>query len=419
MKKAISVMVAAAMVLALFSGPVYAGHGNGNDRDKSREFKDMKGHWGSQSVQKMQYWGILNGYDDGTFQPDRTLTQGELAVIIAKLLDAKQGKQNDNYGNKKDLDEAALSKVPYWAKDAVSKGFMKHYLNTKRFHSQAQCDRITACVAIAKALDLEPVTDFTRNPFKDMGAISDEDFGYLLALYKEGYISGYPNGNFYPYSFLSRAQMACIIEKLLDELEERNETSDDDNAPFWSSGSTVTATEIRTDSVDLKWSAADDDVKVTGYKVLYEVSDTEKVKYTTARAISITGLEPDEDYFFTVEARDAAGNWSDDGPSIEVTTLKKKTADTLAPEWPSNARLTISASQSGVVTIVWPDANDNVRVESYKLYQDGLLIKVLDRDDNSAIVKDLKEDTEYAFQLKAVDKAGNVSDSLTGIFLTD
>ena len=419
MKKVLSMILTATLVLALFSGSVFAGNGNGNGngKDKIKEFKDMKGHWGSQSVEKVQSKGILNGYDDGTFQPDRTLTQGELAVIIARMLEARQGDDRDIEDDDQDSDDdVGLSDVPAWAKYAVSKGFQKQYLNRMRFHSQVQCDRLTACVAIAKALDLEPITDFSYNPFKDRGLISDEDFGYLLALYRAGYINGYPDGNFNPNRLLTRAQIAIIIDKLLDDMEE---VSDDETAPEWDDDSIITASAVGASSVELKWSAAEDDVKVTGYKIVYEVDDSDKVKYVPARTAGITGLEPDEDYTFTVEARDAAGNWSDDGPSIEVTTIEEEAADTDAPEWANGAELTISSSVSGILTIVWPDAEDNVGVEAYKLYQDGKLIKTLDGDDNSVNVTGLDSDTEYTFKIKAIDEAGNISTSLTKTYLTD
>ncbi|HYE67663.1 MAG TPA: fibronectin type III domain-containing protein [Anaerovoracaceae bacterium] len=515
MKKILAMIMTTALVMALFSGMAFAGNGNGNGKDK-KEFKDMGNHWGKQSVEKMQSLGILDGYDDGTFRPDRQLTMAELAVIIDRILDQREANDDEDVIENDD-DDAELSDVPSWAKDAVSKGFHKNYFNMKRFHSHVQVDRLTASVAIAKALELEPVTDFTRNPFKDMGLIkiSDEDFGYLLALYEEGYIKGYPDGTFNPYSLLNRAQMAAIIEKLIDQDDEDSDdetapdwdsdstitasaigatsvkltwsAADDDVAvvgykviyevndvdkvkyvttrtatitgleaeedytftveakdaagnwstdgpsvnvttieavedaeiPSWDSDSTVTATAIKTNSVDLKWSEADDDIAVVGYKVIYEVNNVDKVKYMTSRTTTITGLESDEDYTFTVEAKDAEGNWSDDGPSVTVTTLAETVVDTTAPTWPSGAALTVSASESGIVTIIWPDAVDNVAVTAYKIYKDGVLIETMNQDSNSLNVTGLNGDTNYIFKVRAVDAAGNLSFSLSKTYLTD
>ena len=58
-------------------------------------------------------------------------------------------------------------------------------------------------------------------------------------------------------------------------------------------------------SVSLAWTAATDDVGVTGYDVY--VAGTQATTATSTSA-TVTGLTPDTQYSFTVRARDAAGN---------------------------------------------------------------------------------------------------------------
>lgn len=420
MKKVLAILLTAALIMALFSGTVFADNDNG--KGKYKEFKDIKGHWSKQDVEKMQHLGILNGYSDGSFRPDIALTQAELAVIIDRLIDLRGNNDDyddrDYYDDWDDDDDKDYSNIPKWAKKSVKKGIDKNYFNLKRFHSHVQVDRLTACVAIAKALNLEPVTDFNGNPFKDLGLLNDEDFGYLLALYEEGYIKGYPNGTFNPYSLLSRAQMAAIIDNLLEQ-DDDDKDSDDKTAPDWDKNDYVTATAIRTTSIGLKWSSASDDEGVVGYKVSYKIDGEEVTKSVTGRTVTIKGLEADEEYTFTIEAKDEAGNWSDDGPSVTVTTLKEDVADTSAPTWSSRAALTVSQSASGIATLVWPDANDNVGIDSYKVYQDGMLIHTLENGANSVNLSGLSADTQYIFKVRAFDAAGNKSDSLSKTYLTD
>lgn len=50
-------------------------------------FKDITGHWAEENILKMQAEGIINGYADGTFKPDKAITRAEVATIIARLLD--------------------------------------------------------------------------------------------------------------------------------------------------------------------------------------------------------------------------------------------------------------------------------------------------------------------------------------------
>jgi uncharacterized protein YjdB len=100
------------------------------------------------------------------------------------------------------------------------------------------------------------------------------------------------------------------------------EPSEDTEAPTWQANSQVTATQVSTSSVTLTWSAAADNVAVTGYKVSWTAGGTSKEQATNGEttSISITGLSSGTSYTFKVEARDEAGNWSATGPSVTVST---------------------------------------------------------------------------------------------------
>ncbi len=92
----------------------------------------------------------------------------------------------------------------------------------------------------------------------------------------------------------------------------------DTNAPTWNNGSLSTANVNKT-GLTLNWSGATDDVGVTGYKV-YQDSSLLTNSTVAGTSYSVTGLSADTRYSFAVQAVDAAGNESTDGPGITVTT---------------------------------------------------------------------------------------------------
>ena len=50
-------------------------------------FSDVpKGHWAYASVAKLATEGVINGYQDGSFQGNKTMTRYEMAQIVAKAL---------------------------------------------------------------------------------------------------------------------------------------------------------------------------------------------------------------------------------------------------------------------------------------------------------------------------------------------
>ncbi|MGP4112797.1 cellulase family glycosylhydrolase [Streptomyces sp. 4N509B] len=96
--------------------------------------------------------------------------------------------------------------------------------------------------------------------------------------------------------------------------------SDDTEAP--TAPGAPSASAVTADSAALSWSAATDNVRVTGYDVVSVGQDGEEtiVASSTTPSATVTGLTAETDYTFAVYARDAAGNRSERSPTVAVTT---------------------------------------------------------------------------------------------------
>jgi hypothetical protein len=66
-------------------GVIPVGHGN------NFEPKDIKGHWCEADAKMLIERGLVNGYDDGTVRPDKTITRGEVFALLARLIRAEEG----------------------------------------------------------------------------------------------------------------------------------------------------------------------------------------------------------------------------------------------------------------------------------------------------------------------------------------
>ena len=50
-------------------------------------FTDTENHWAASAINKWsQEYGIIQGYDDGTFRPDNSITRGAFAGILDRFL---------------------------------------------------------------------------------------------------------------------------------------------------------------------------------------------------------------------------------------------------------------------------------------------------------------------------------------------
>jgi chitodextrinase len=180
----------------------------------------------------------------------------------------------------------------------------------------------------------------------------------------------------------------------------------DESTPTWPAG-LLSVSNATPYALSLTWTLAADDVAVTQYTITQNGAEVATVDGTTT-SLSVTELSPWTDYDFKVEAADAAGNWSLNGPSASV-----KTPDTVKPTWPADATLTVSNLQSTSLELSWPAATDDVGIDHYVITVDGGEAVTVDGELTSATVPNLQPAVTILIGLRAVDPAGNGSSELT------
>ncbi|WP_372666769.1 glycoside hydrolase family 9 protein [Amycolatopsis kentuckyensis] len=99
-------------------------------------------------------------------------------------------------------------------------------------------------------------------------------------------------------------------------------------------------------SVSLRWTAATDDVGVTGYDVLNSAGAA--IGSTTTTGYQVTGLTPGTAYTFSVRARDAAGNGSPASSVSVTTTTTGGGTGTLAVQQRSSSGVTDNQIRTGL-----------------------------------------------------------------------
>lgn len=55
--------------------------------DDHQPVDDVTGHWAEKAIRRAISRGLLQGYPDGSFQPDKPVTRAELAVILDRMED--------------------------------------------------------------------------------------------------------------------------------------------------------------------------------------------------------------------------------------------------------------------------------------------------------------------------------------------
>ena len=149
-------------------------------------------------------------------------------------------------------------------------------------------------------------------------------------------------------------------------------------------------------TINLAWTAATDNVAVTGYDVFKGGVLLESIGAVTAyQAIGLTSATA---YSFTVRAKDAAGNLS-----AQTAALAVSTSDVTAP---TASVLSSTAQANTTINLAWTAATDNVGVTGYEVYKGGVLTATLGNVLAYQAIG-LTAGTAYSFTVRARDAAGN------------
>jgi len=131
-------------------------------------------------------------------------------------------------------------------------------------------------------------------------------------------------------------------------------------------------------------------------------TEADPVTFTLDPAVLVTGTNT-----IAVEVHQANSASSDVSFNLELTGVGDGIADNQSPSIPTN--LTAPNSTSSSIELTWSASSDNVAVQSYDLYRDGVLVGSVAHPSTTFIDNGLQSDTSYSYQVLAVDTAGNES----------
>ncbi|MBC9705190.1 MAG: fibronectin type III domain-containing protein [Enterococcus sp.] len=159
---------------------------------------------------------------------------------------------------------------------------------------------------------------------------------------------------------------------------------------------------VTSDTVILSWEASTDNIGVAGYRVY---RDKQLVQEVQGEQFTDTGLTEDTEYTYEVRAFDAAGNQSE--ASNEVFARTSVSVDDEAPTIPLN--LKVENVTTDTVSLSWEASTDNIGVAGYRIYRDKQLVQEVQGEQFTDT--GLTEDTEYTYEVRAFDAAGNQSEA--------
>ncbi|WP_342537648.1 S-layer homology domain-containing protein [Sporosarcina sp. FSL K6-1540] len=161
----------------------------------------------AEAVYDLAERNIIGGYPDGTYRPGNSITRGQAAAIIAKMI--KLDTSNAKNPGFKDVSKANgyYKAIAAMAEKSIISGY-----GDGRFGPNDPITRAQMASILVKAFDL-PRYDFTsyKSPFEDVkrGAGHDPN---ILIIYRLGITTGMSTDRFSPNESITRGQAAKMLK---------------------------------------------------------------------------------------------------------------------------------------------------------------------------------------------------------------
>lgn len=169
---------------------------------------DISGHWAETQIKEWANIGYINGYPDGTFLPDNSITRAEFLTLVNKIF---------KFENKTNINFIDV-RPDYWAYSEIQKGISAGYVSGDKNGTFRPDDFITrqeAAVIINKLLDNTEITENKPN-FKDAYDIDEWAKNSVDIVYEHGILSGFPNDTYRPKKYMTRAEAVSALKRLIE-----------------------------------------------------------------------------------------------------------------------------------------------------------------------------------------------------------
>ena len=170
-------------------------------------FKDIHGHWAQKEIEFLMEKGWIDGYPDGTFKPNASLTRAHAAKILSNFL-----------GLTHTIEPIHFKDVPssFWGHDSVILVAQHKLMNgtgSDQFSPNKNMTRAQMAQVFYNA------GFYSQSAENHMSSFTDVHKGHwahiaIETIRQEGIMAGYGDGRFGVNDSISRAQLAAVMYRL-------------------------------------------------------------------------------------------------------------------------------------------------------------------------------------------------------------
>jgi hypothetical protein len=198
-------------------------------------FDDLKSgeyDWALRYIASLASKKVFEGYDDGTFQPNKPISRIEAITAAVRLMglrtqaeSSEEMNSNLNFKDAKQIREKYPWATGYVAIAAENDLFME---SDTMVQPEKESSRLWATMLLVKALKLDSEARSKMNTklnFKDAKDIPAGSVGYVAVAIEKGLIDGYEDNTFRPNRPVTRAELAALLDRTGAQMPDYNNTT--------------------------------------------------------------------------------------------------------------------------------------------------------------------------------------------------
>lgn len=178
--------------------------------DVGSHLRDAKGHWAEAQIFFGSEKGWMNGFNDGTFRPDQSLTRAQAATVLVNFLPLKGTNRQVAFD---DVTQShwARSSIILVAQNEIMRGTAPATFSPNTTMTRAQVVQALYNAGLYSQASTNSTSSFSDVPNNHWALQAIE------TMRQEGVVSGFGDGTFRPNEPVTRAQMAVIIKNVYDK----------------------------------------------------------------------------------------------------------------------------------------------------------------------------------------------------------
>ena len=174
-------------------------------------FRDTAGHWAEKTLDEWQDEGLIDGYGDGSFQPNGTVTRAEFIKLVNRTLGfTAESEISFSDVTERDWFHAEVAR-------AVAAGYAQG--SGGLFRPNQPVTRAEAAAMLARAAGLAAKEE-RADAFADAASIPAWARGSVGAAAEAGYMTGYPDGAFGALGSITRAEAVVTLNRVRKSAKE-------------------------------------------------------------------------------------------------------------------------------------------------------------------------------------------------------